>query len=496
MTELPQSLFGAAQTRELDRLAIEDCGIAGASLMTTAGEAAFACVRRKWPQAKHITVVCGGGNNGGDGYVVAHAAKSAGMDCCVLALAEPRSDDAKQMRRMVETDGIAVESFDAQLPSTDVIVDGLFGTGLERAVSGQWARAIEAINAATAPVLALDIPSGIHADTGRVLGSAVRADLTVTFIGLKLGLFTGRGPEFVGEIRFENLGVPSQIYDVVSPLAVRVTPQSLCRLVPRRARDAHKGHAGHVLVVGGDLGMPGAVRMAGAAAYRSGAGLVTVATQAAHAELVTAYTPELMVAAVDDCEALRQCAERCSAIAVGPGLGRNAWGQAMFAAATELNRPLVVDADALNLLADNPFSRDNWVLTPHPGEAARLLGSSTADVQADRRAAACAIIERYGGVCVLKGAGTLIASSSDNVYLCDRGNPGMASGGMGDVLSGVIIALIAQGLGLAEAARLGAWIHASAGDRGAQQGGELGLMATDLLRHIRAELNDLAALSR
>lgn len=491
MAKLPQSLYSAAQTRELDRLAIEDCGIPSATLMARAGEAAFACIQRHWPQARHITVLCGSGNNGGDGYVVARAAHEAGLDCRVIALADARSADAVQMRGVLEDGGVKVEAFCGRaLTPTDVVVDALLGTGLERRVEQQWAQAIDSINAQPGPVISLDIPSGIHADTGRVMGTAVRADVAITFIGLKFGLFTGRGPEFCRQVEFEDLAVPTKVYANVPRLGARLTAEQLRPLVPQRARDAHKGKAGRVLIVGGDLGMPGAVHMTGVAAYRAGAGLVTIATRAVHAQTIPAGALELMIAAVESREALLEQAAAASVVAVGPGLGRGSWGQGMLAAGTELKVPLIMDADALNLLAEDPYQRENWVLTPHPGEAGRLLGTDAAEVQADRRGAACAIAARYGGICVLKGAGTLIAY--DNVCLCDRGNPGMASGGMGDVLTGVIAALVGQGLELSAAARLGVWIHAGAADRAASEGGELGLMATDLLPWIRVGLNALA----
>ena len=261
-------------------------------------------------------------------------------------------------------------------------------------------------------------------------------------------------------------------------------------LVPR-VRHAHKGDAGRVLVVGGQPGMPGAVRLAGEAAYRAGAGLVVLATHPAHAASIGAARPELIAYGVNDAQAIQPLLAGAHALAVGPGLGQGEWGRALWQAVLAVDKPLVVDADALNLLAAQPSSRADWVLTPHPGEAARLLGVSVAEIEADRFAAARAIAQRFGGVCVLKGSGTLVAAHGEpSMWLCDRGNPGLATGGSGDVLTGVIVALLAQGLKPNEAARLGVWVHASAGDRVAANG-ERGMMASDLLAPLCDIINDI-----
>jgi NAD(P)H-hydrate epimerase len=322
----------------------------------------------------------------------------------------------------------------------------------------------------------------------------VRAAATISFIGLKVGLLTGAGREHCGDLHVDDLALPEAVYADLAPAAQRITVAEARRLLPRRPRDAHKGAGGHVLVIGGARGMPGAARMAGEAAYRTGAGLVTVATHPAHAAVLNIGRPELIVHGVQDRQTLGTLLAKADCIAVGPGLGQGDWGQEMLAAALESARPLVVDADALNLLARDPVHREDWVLTPHPGEAARLIGAASAmDVQADRLTAVRAISARYGGTCVLKGSGTLVATHREaDLYLCDRGNPGMASGGVGDVLTGIVAALIAQGLTPPEAARLGAWLHASAGDAAAREG-ERGLLASDLLDALRAVLHSLTA---
>lgn len=487
---LPLALYSAAQSRALDESALAALGLAGNALMERAGEAAFAVLRRRWPRARRLAIVCGPGNNGGDGYVLARLARAAGRTATVMIVEgapAPRGDAATADAAFAATGGTTQPVSQSGLREADVIVDAIFGTGLERPLTGSWRAAVDAINAAGRPVLALDLPSGVHSDTGRVLGCAVHAQATVAFVGLKLGLFTGAGPAYSGEIVFDDLGVPPPCYAQVTPLAVRITPAALRECLPHRARDAHKGRHGRLLVVGGGTSMGGAPRLAGVAACRAGAGLVRLATHPAHAGAFDAH-PELISHAVPDAAALRGL-PAADVIAVGPGLGQGRWGQALWAQVRESARPLVVDADALNLLALEPQRREDWVLTPHPGEAARLLACAAADVQADRPAAAREVVARYGGVCVLKGAGTLIADAG-GLRVCDRGNPGMATAGTGDVLTGVIAGLRAQGLSACHAAQLGVWVHAAAGDEAARSG-EIGLMASDLFPFIRHWLNRL-----
>jgi ADP-dependent NAD(P)H-hydrate dehydratase / NAD(P)H-hydrate epimerase len=485
---LPSALYTAAQVRELDRRAIEDHGIAGYTLMERAGQAAFDTLRRRWPGAQRLGVLCGPGNNGGDGYVIARLARAAGLAVWLVEAADPGrlKGDAARARADWTAAGGEPLTAGAAWPGADVLVDALLGTGLDRAVEGRFAGLIDAINAAGLPVLAVDIPSGLNADTGAVLGRAVRAAVTVSFIGLKTGLFTGEGPTRCGEVLFDDLAVPADVRTGMVPAAERLDAACLARL-GRRARGAHKGDFGHVLVVGGDRGMPGAARMAGEAAARTGAGLVSVATHPDHAALLPLVRPELMVHGVAGPGDLYSLLARSTVLAVGPGLGRGDWGRGLLARLLETGLPMVVDADALNLLAGEPVHRETWVLTPHPGEAGRLLGTDAARVQADRLAAAARIQQDFGGVCVLKGAGTVIRDGRD-AAICTGGNPGMASGGMGDVLTGVIAALIAQGVALPEAARLGVCIHAEAADRAARAG-ERGLLASDVIAELRAVVN-------
>jgi ADP-dependent NAD(P)H-hydrate dehydratase / NAD(P)H-hydrate epimerase len=503
---LPRLLYTAAQVRELDRLTIEKHGIAGIDLMTRAAQAAFACLQRQWPRARSLSVFCGVGNNGGDGFILARLAHAAGyaVRVCQLGDATHITGDALTARQQCLAAGLVITDFTgADDCESDVLVDALLGTGLSGEVQGIWREAIETINHGGTQgrvVLALDIPSGLHADTGSVLGLAVQADVCITFIALKLGLFNGQGAAVCGGCVFDDLKVPAAVYEKVPASATRIR-WSQWRLSARSAT-AHKGDFGHVLVLGGDHGMAGALHLAGEAALRTGAGLVTLATRETHAPHITAARPELMSLGIESALALVPLLKRASVLAVGPGLGQQNWGRVLFSAALQSPLPMVVDADALNLLALNPVFRCNWVLTPHPGEAARLLAVSIEDVQADRVAAGLALQKKYGGVVVLKGAGTLVVNAEGQVFVCDEGNPGMASGGMGDVLTGVIAALLAQGdllaytiapvqgrlsaqgCALSQAALLGVCLHTHAADLAAQEG-QRGLLASDLFPLMR-----------
>lgn len=490
---LPDALYRSAQVRELDRLAIAG-GIPADELMARAGAAGLALLCTRWPRARRIVVVCGPGNNGGDGYVLARHAQERGLDVTVAAVGAPaRQGPAHAARAACEARGMRVSGLQmVDVGNADVIVDALLGIGLDRDVTGDMRAAIDAINGAGIPVLSLDVPSGLNADTGAVMGAAVRASATIAFIGLKIGLYTGGGRAQAGDIYLDDLGVPSALHADIAPVARRLTAARLRGVPPPRRADAHKGTFGHVLVVGGGPGMAGAVRLAGEAAYRVGAGLVTVATHPDHAATVSAARPELIAYGVRDGAELLAHVARADVLALGPGLGQDAWARSLVTAALEARKPMVVDADALNLLAHDPLKRGDWALTPHPGEAGRLLGTSAAAIQADRLAAVIALHERYGGTVVLKGSGTLIHGDGDTpTDLCDAGNPGMASGGMGDVLTGVIAGLAAQGVSLHDAARLGVWLHATAGDAAAAAEGEIGTVASDIFPHLRKCLADL-----
>ncbi len=495
MERLPAALYRAVQVRELDRRAIAEQGIPSFELMQRAAGAALAELHRMWPQARRIQAVCGLGNNGGDGLLLAALARTAGLDAEVNLIGrveELRGDAARALSAYRDSGGLPHVYDGGRLPPADVVVDALLGTGLDRPVEGSYHAAIEAMNAARtqgAAVLAVDIPSGLAADTGAVLGTAVMADLTVSFIGLKLGLFTGEGPAHAGTVVFNDLGVTHAVYRDLVPAAQRLTDGLRAAWLTPRRRTAHKRAHGHLLCVGGDYGMAGAVRMAGEAALRVGSGLVSVATRPEHAAAMAQARPELMARGISTPAELSARLSEVNALVLGPGLGQGEWGLGLWTQALDAAVPVVVDADGLNLLAQHPQRRSDWVLTPHPGEAARLLGLTGAEVQHDRPAAVAALVARYGGVAVLKGAGTLIQAAGGPLYACTAGNPGMAVGGMGDILAGVIGGLLAQGLKPEEAARLGVYLHARAGDQAAGEGGERGLLPSDLFPHLRRLAN-------
>ncbi|MGE4405113.1 NAD(P)H-hydrate dehydratase [Pseudomonas sp.] len=486
---LPVALYTAAQVRELDARLIA-AGTPGFELMQRAAHAAWRALRRRWPQAAALTVLAGRGNNAGDGYLVAALARRAGWQVRVLAVGEPQAlqGDAAQACAEARTCGVPIEPWRADAPLHGVLVDALLGTGISGEVREPYAGAIAAINESGLPVLAIDLPSGLCADTGRVLGQAVRAELSVTFIGLKLGLFTADGPDRVGTLVFDDLQADPQVVAQVESEAVRLDRATLARVAPR-SPVAHKGSFGQVLVIGGDLGTGGAALLAAEAALRCGAGMVTLATRPEHVTASLVRRPEIMCHGVESTYGLTALADRAEVLVVGPGLGQAPWGRSLLSLAAQREVPQVWDADALNLLASGRVELPaGCVITPHPGEAARLLQCSTAEVQADRPAAVRELARRYACVALLKGAGTLIAEPGGRLALCDRGHPAMASAGLGDVLAGVVGALLAQALSPFAAACLAAWLHAAAGER---LGGEgRGLAASDLLPAIRQLLEE------
>ncbi len=504
MHSLPYLLYTAAQTRELDRLAIEEHGLSSSVLMERAGEAAFSLLCTHGPDVRRISVFCGGGNNGGDGFVLARLAHENGFDVSVFQVGESNrltGDALAAMQRLLGA-GLATVGFNGQDQlQAEWIVDGLLGTGMHGDVSPEYRKAIEIINESSCPVLALDLPSGLNADTGMVCGVAVQAACTISFIGLKQGLLTGEAVQYCGELYFSDLNVPKAIYTQQTPAARRLDYARLKKYLPPRPRHAHKGDAGHVLLIGGDHGMGGALRLAGEAALRSGAGLVSLATRKSHAAFISSGRPELMCHGLEQAQDLERLLDRASVIVIGPGLGQDNWGKDMLGYVVACGKPLVLDADALNLMAcgllpEVMLRAANRVLTPHPGEAARLLGQTVQQIQTDRFSAVRALLEKYGGVCVLKGAGTLVAGKT-GIGVCNAGNPGMASGGMGDVLSGIIGALMAQGMAqgrdcpdlCCEAAQLGVCLHAHAADLAVKTVGERGLIASDLMPVIRRLVN-------
>ncbi len=491
----PLNLYDAAALRRVEAQACVALGGDESELMRRAGQAAWRRLLQHWPQAQRIVVVCGPGNNGGDGYVLASHAQGSGRDVMVVRLAAPRTEAARGACEAYVVSGGRIADFEpapAQagraLPGCDLVVDALFGIGLSRAPEGDAARLIEAIDAADAPVFALDVPSGIDADSGHRPGVAVRAARTLQFIAAHAGLHTGEALDFTGALETASLDVPANAWADAAHCAELLRPAQLRDFLPPRPRNSHKGRNGHVLCIGGDAGMGGAIALCAEGALRAGAGLVSVATRPAHVSAALSRLPECMAAGVESAAQLAPLLQRAGVLALGPGLGREDWGRALLQAAVSSGKPLVVDADALALLAETEHCPLDAVLTPHPGEAARLLDIATAQVQADRFGAAENLARNTGCVVVLKGAGSIVAAPGRVAQVIAAGNPGMAVGGMGDVLTGTIAALRAQGMDAFDAARCGALLHAHAGDLAARAG-ERGLLPSDLLACLRAAAN-------
>ena len=484
------ALYDCNAMRALEMRAAATCGDGASGLMQRAGQAAWRHLLAHWPQAQRIIVACGPGNNGGDGYVLAALAREAGRDVRIVQLDAPRSDLARRACEAYLAAGGHVQQFDGALPAGDLVVDALFGIGLTRALDGGAALVmVDAINAQPAPVFALDVPSGVDATRGSVAGAAVVATRTLQFVAPHCGLATGRALDHVGALGLASLEIDASLFAGVPVAATLLRPDALADWLHPRPRDSHKGKHGHVLCIGGEAGSGGAVMLCAQAALRCGAGLVSVATRSEHVSPALAYCPEAMVHAVETADALAPLLERATLVAIGPGLGQSPWGRMLLDLALASRKSLLLDADALNLLAATPRTLPpDAILTPHPGEAARLLATTTADVQADRFEAARRLAHAFQCVVVLKGAGTIVAAPGEVPRVIAAGNPGMAVGGMGDALTGVIAALRGQGLAAFDAASCGALLHAAAGDAAAGEG-ERGMLPSDLFAPLRRLAN-------
>ncbi len=491
------ALYTAQQSKELDKLT----GIDGFTLMKTAGQAVYKEMLSQWinlrPKGK-LHIFCGAGNNAGDGYVIASCARADGIEVTVTAVKEPEtlSGEALQAWHQFKAEGGTISHWSdtADLSDADVIVDALLGTGIKGEVSSQYASVIKKINQSGRPVLSVDIPSGLCADTGVVCGIAVQATLTVTVISLKKGLFTANGPQQCGKLLFADLFLPAALYEKVQPFAQLITPYYLCKWLKPRKENSHKGSFGSLLLIGGEQGMGGAVLMAAEAALACGAGRVIVLTRQMHVSAFIARCPEIMVYACENNDVTELITDNITAVVAGPGLGKTAWSKSVIKSLQSVNLPILFDADALNLLAENSdlcSLHDNHIFTPHPGEAARLLQTTTADIQQNRFDALARLQKRWRGCIVLKGSGSLIADDKA-VMLCDKGNAGLSIPGSGDILSGIAGSLLAQGYDTFQAGCLGVWLHASAGDQAIKNlPGKSGLKATELIPHVRYQLNQL-----
>ena len=486
---IPHSIWHADDLRHAEKEAADSLGITLYELMQRAGEAAFNVTRTAYPESSHWLILCGHGNNGGDGYVVARLAVAAGIHVTLLALEsdKPLPEEASAAREAWLNAGGVIHATNIVWPEEiDVIIDGLLGTGLRSAPRDPVATLIARANAHSAPVVALDIPSGLMAQTGTTPGAVIQAAHTVAFIALKPGLLTGKARDVTGTLHHNALGLESWLAGQETHVS-RVDASLLAQWLPPRRPTSHKGDHGRLVIIGGDHGTAGAIRMTGEAALRCGAGLVRVLTRIENSAPIITARPELMVHELTP-QSLEESLEWADVVVIGPGLGQQAWGKQALQKVENFRKPMLWDADALNLLAINPDKRHNRILTPHPGEAARLLNCSVAEIESDRLLSARRLVKRYGGVAVLKGAGTVVASD-EALGIVDAGNAGMASGGMGDVLSGIIGALLGQKLPLYDAACAGCVAHGVAADKLAARYGTRGMLATDLFCTLRRVVN-------
>lgn len=494
-SQLQDNLYSANTVRKIDQLAIAELNNNALKLMNRAGIAAFDELVETFGQPSLITVFCGSGNNAGDGYILAARAAMKRIPVQVVELSGTKnlSDETLGARQYAIDNNAQLVDFDANLEICQgVIVDSLLGIGYKGQLRKPYDQAIALINSAELPVLSMDIPSGLNGDTGAVEDSAVSADLTVTFVAAKPGLFTGKGPALCGEVIYHSLDISESLFEQFQSSAKLLDLYELLELMPQLVGDEYKNQRGHCMVIGGDHGFGGAASLAAEASLRIGSGLTSVATQPQHVSNILARCPEIMACGVISGQQLEPWLDKPSVLVVGPGLGRSAWSEQLLQKAVATGLPMVLDADALNIVAEGRVvktTEHSWVLTPHPGEAARLLGISVAEVEADRYQAAKSIQEKYNVVVVLKGPGTLIASANQITKVCPYGNPGMATAGMGDLLSGIIGGLIAQGLTLQDAAELGCCLHSAAADKLVDDAGYRGIAATDLLPYVHKILN-------
>ena len=474
----PTPVYTGSAVSQIDAFAIQQCGTDAFKLMCEAGQKAFDFIERQFGE-RPLIVLCGTGNNGGDGYVVAKLALEKGWPVTAASIAPPKTESAKQaLKEYLEAGGEQSPLPKGLCPSESLIVDALLGTGISDAPRDLFAQWIEWANTQACARVAIDVPSGINSDTGSAYSPAFSADATVTFIGHKLGLLTGPAANCVGDLLVAPLAIPQKAFSSVSAVAQTLIKPSL----PSRRPDTHKGSYGHALVVGSSEGMLGAGILSSTAALRSGCGKVHLASNNPNIELASIYRPEIMTAKLN---ALPQLVESASAIAIGPGLGLDDSALDALLGVLQLvlesSKSLVIDADALTLISKNDITLPkNTILTPHPGEAARLLNTSTQSIQNDRLLAASTIAEQFNCVCVLKGHGTLIYANDHSPEVCTLGNPGMATAGSGDVLTGILVSLLAQGATPFKAASNGVWLHARAADIASHRSSMQSLIASDI----------------
>ncbi len=501
-------LYTAEAMQEADRRAITERGVSGLTLMENAGRGCALLIHERYgaPSCRKVVIVAGKGNNGGDGYVIARLLAEQGWQVRTLVLArrEEIKGDARSNLELLPLDSVqfcpsGIADWADELAASTIIVDALFGTGLSGEIVGPAAWAVNLINTAGRPVVAVDIPSGIHGTTGKVLGTAIQAELTVTFDGAKTGHVLYPGTEYVGDLQVVEIGIPESFLAKGHGLEFLDAAAAALLLRPRR-RTTHKGSCGHVLIIAGSRGKTGAATLTANSAVRSGSGLVTLAVPESLHDILEIKTTEVMTVSLDDegraclsslaLPEIHRLLQGKSAVAVGPGLGLSRETVTLVHRLLhEIELPLVLDADAINAISQQQellrnASSHSIVLTPHPGEMSQLIGISVAQIEADRISAARDTAVRFGVYIILKGARSICAAPDGRISINGSGNPGMASGGMGDVLTGVVTSLLGQGYSPFDACRLGVFLHGCAADLVAAEKGEIGITATDVLERL------------
>ena len=496
-------LYTASETRKIDNLAIKEKGISGYSLMQMAAEFTLDVILREFSPVEELIIFCSKGKNSGDGFLLGSFAKEFGLEVTIVMsntsnVIKGVSRKAFEEMKDAKVKIISTKSIEKlKVSNKAVIVDALIGTGLKGNLRKNIKESILALNklGVKLPVLSLDIPSGVNPDTGDADDIAVYADITATFVAQKRGCFTSVGKKFSGEIIYSDLEIPKNLFSKITSTSYVVDYEDSISKVVYREQDAHKGHFGNVLIVGGDRGLGGAGLLSSRAAVYSGAGLTSLVTRPEHVSASLVSCPEVMVKGVDSGQDIEEHLVKPDVIAIGPGLGQSAWSEQMiqrvFWEAEKRDVSVIMDADALNLLTKLKLSSNlpkRLILTPHPGEASRLLNTSVAVIESNRFSAAAKIQKKFNATVVLKGSGTVICHKSGGTQkwgICDSGNPGMATGGMGDVLTGIIAGLLAQGLTLKEAAEAGVDLHAKAADQASLEFGEAGLTSSDVINELK-----------
>lgn len=497
-------------SREIDRRTIEEFGVPGVVLMENAGRAVASSILTEYPSAQKMAVICGAGNNAGDGFVIARHLISSGKDVSVHITQKKQryKGDAKTNLDSLLEIGTDVRELEGKLPrikDTEVIVDAIFGTGLDRNVGGFYERLIKFINRQSAPCVSVDIPSGLDADTGQPMGTAVRADMTVTFAPAKIGMCIYPGVDYAGKLCVADITIPKLLGEDI-PFEL-LTFRKCAGLIRKRTADSHKGTYGHLFVLAGSPGKSGAAILCAEAALRSGSGLVTLGVPQSISTAVEEKTTEVMSVSLKDSkdgtfhpdaheEVLRELEGKKTALAVGPGISTSkGTGKLLEKVITQCEVPVVLDADALNIISKNPEilrkTKVPAVVTPHPGEMARLCGVGTKQVQSDRVGVSTRFSEKYGCYVVLKGARTVVSTPGGEVFINPTGNSAMATAGTGDVLTGIIGGLVAQGYDSLQSCLLGVFLHGHAADLLLEETGAAGFTASEISRKIPASINSI-----